>query len=592
MKYLLFLILLPSIGFAAAFVPDDPYFDPFTYDGGELYAGQWHLLNQAPVTGDSAGLDVNIWEAWSNGFTGAGVIIGIVDDGTQGNHPDLIDNFENDYSWGFGKDAATNLGESYRGGPVRSGLGSDGDSHGTSVAGVSAARGDNGIGMTGAAPYSGIAGLRLINAEDPSGRSFGEIEAAAILYQGQTDGSGNSNPFVAPSWDSVPVRVKNHSYGPQEGFQLYPGFDKVVNALEESASHGVIHVWASGNQRMTERNPWPTADASKSLSGALPENIIVAALGSDGKYSSYSSYGSSVFVTAPSSGIDGYGIATTDRTGSSEGYNKVPSDPDQALDSPDGYNYTSRFGGTSSASPLVAGVMALGVAANPDMDHRMAKHILVSTSRVVDAGDSSSTGRWIVNGAGNAFNNNYGFGLVDAGAFTETATRVDRVTEQTFYSTGEQVVNRSFASEGDDEISESFVVAVDPAEKQALEYVMVEMTIIGLETDWNTYEGGSGVSWGTFLPGLPLPLGLAMSCSSTIEPCRRPIGNCVGIIMTTSWIGNLSATRIGAKMLKALGSWNSTMIRAMTLLALCRITNLPQPWASSSSFQSRRPMPF
>tara|TARA_R100000027_G_scaffold67597_1_gene67081 strand:+ start:1217 stop:3064 length:1848 start_codon:yes stop_codon:yes gene_type:complete len=494
---------------AVPFEPDDPYYNPYYYDGGsELYAGQWHLDNQAPISVNNAGLDVNVLEAWGNGWTGAGVIIGIIDDGVEGSHSDLVDNFWNAYSWGFGKDQATNLGESYRGFPVVDGLGGNGDNHGTAVAGVAAARGDNGVGMTGAAPYAGIASLRFLSETYSGGISEEEAEAAAILYQGQTDLSGNPNPFVAPTWDSVPVRVKNHSYGPNVGFVLDEDSQLVLEAFEESASHGVLHVISAGNQRIEDGwDPWSTGDTNKILNSVLPENIIVAALGSDGVFSGYSSYGASVFVTAPSNGVDGFGIATTDREGESLGDNKNPSAPDPALDFSDGYNYTSDFGGTSSAAPLVSGIMALGVEANPNMDYRMAKHIMVRTNRVVDAGDSSSTGRWIVNGGGNSFNNNYGFGLIDAGAFTEMASQSIEVTEETEYESGEIEVNQSFADEGDNEITETFEVSVDSSIDQPIEMILVEMTIIGLETDWATYSGGTGSIMGDFSAWLTSPFG-------------------------------------------------------------------------------------
>ena len=60
--------------------------------------------------------------------------------------------------------------------------------------------------------------------------------------------------------------------------------------------------------------------------------------------------------------------------------------------------------------------MALGKQANPNMDVRLAKHILARTSTIVNASDSSQTsdGGWRTNAAGIHFNQNYGFGLINA----------------------------------------------------------------------------------------------------------------------------------------------------------------------------------
>jgi subtilisin-like proprotein convertase family protein len=67
------------------------------------------------------------------------------------------------------------------------------------------------------------------------------------------------------------------------------------------------------------------------------------------------------------------------------------------------------------------------------MDGRLAKHMLVRTSRVVDPWDATPTsgGGWKTNGAGFRFNPNYGFGVIDAGALAATS--------RLYYSSGPQV---------------------------------------------------------------------------------------------------------------------------------------------------------
>ncbi|CAH1397443.1 unnamed protein product [Nezara viridula] len=43
--------------------------------------------------GAEDGLDMNVGPAWAKGYTGKGVVVSILDDGIQTNHPDLIDNY-------------------------------------------------------------------------------------------------------------------------------------------------------------------------------------------------------------------------------------------------------------------------------------------------------------------------------------------------------------------------------------------------------------------------------------------------------------------------------------------------------------------
>ena len=68
-------------------------------------------------------------------------------------------------------------------------------------------------------------------------------------------------------------------------------------------------------------------------------------------------------------------------------------------------------------------------------------------------------------------------------------------------------MNQSFAAEGDNEITEVFEVSVDSLLKQPIEMIIVEMTIVGLETDWDTYIGGTGSILGDFSAWLTSPFG-------------------------------------------------------------------------------------
>lgn len=363
------------------FAPNDP-----------LYPQQWHLENAAGAP------DVNAAGPWSRGVTGAGVTIGIVDDGLQHAHPDLSPNYVAADSWDFGEDDADPS-------PV-----SSGDRHGTAVAGVAAARGGNALGVTGAAPEAGLAGLR-IDFDLQTTQMFSD----ATLYHSS---GGNTD-----------IDIKNHSYGISVPYVSTPN---EVAALRTSASYGTLHTVAAGNERddhgryfdvdgdgyLTPDVDWAAdGDANKKDLQHAQESICVAALSYDGRYSYYSNWGANVFCTTPSNDSGTFGITTTDRVGTS-GYSSG--------------DYTSFFGGTSAAAPLAAGVLALGRQLRPDMDERLAKHILARTCAMVDPADPD----WQTNAAGFHFNENYGFGLVDADAFTLLAQAAPYVTPLLIETTG------------------------------------------------------------------------------------------------------------------------------------------------------------
>jgi len=423
-----------------SFWPNDPY---FFYNAAERpnFPGQWHLVNQGPASiyfysvnylktttqMINSGVDAGLRQAWNLGYTGDGVTIGIVDDGVDGSNYDISPGYRTDLSKNFSDNVSLSNAPQ---GPQ-----SIKDNHGTSVAGVAAARGGNGIGGTGAAPYAGIAGLRinLQNSEEIGGNIICPAGDPCISNQNFEDAyywKSGVNTTTGAIESAPEIQVKNHSYGDEGTFNAQA--NSVTQALKRTAVNGVIHVFAAGNARDKKAE-----NANKDPNTNNSSVVTVAALGSDGKFANYSSYGSSIFVTAPSNRSDytGFGITTTDRTGADRGYNRYSSSNtsgDQDDFFPD-TSYTSGFGGTSSAAPLVSGVMALGKEANPEMDVRMAKHALVKTSTIVDVNDASdsSFGGWKTNGAGNKFNPNYGFGNINAGAFVPKVRDVAYVTEQT-----------------------------------------------------------------------------------------------------------------------------------------------------------------
>jgi len=393
----------------AAFVPNDPFYLPIA----PHLPGQWHLYNQAPAgltdyfSGNvfvNAGLDSNVLPAWNNNWTGQGVVIGILDNGVQGDHPDLAENYRADLSYDFVLNTASQ-------GPV-----AGTDNHGTPVAGVAAARGGNGIGVTGVAPFAQIAGLRIFTGTTIADSGV----ASALRWKSGFDGT---NYIGDPE-----IHIKNHSYS-YGFFGVYAPSPLQFQAIEDTTKAGVIHVYSAGNSFENE-----LSDSNKVLNQSSPYAITVAALGSDGTAANYSSFGANVFATALSGTFDphGFQITTTDRTGAA-GYNDGSG---QYLSPLGAGNNHYDFNGTSASAPLVSGILALGKQANPGMDARMAKHVLAMTSDVVDAGDTSaaSAGGWQTNGAGYKFNPRYGFGNINAGDFVSkvhTAGYVSGMTMDT-----------------------------------------------------------------------------------------------------------------------------------------------------------------
>ena len=168
---------------------------------------------------------------------------------------------------------------------------------------------------------------------------------------------------------------------------------------------GNILTWAAGNGLGSNDNANYDGYANSRYT------IAVTAISHDGEQSWYAEPGANILVAAHSQG-DGEGITTTDITGSG-GYNNSG-------------NVTHDFGGTSSATPLAAGVIALMLEANENLTWRDVQHILVNSARMNDASDTS----WELNGAGHDVSHKYGFGVVDAGAAVSMAETWSLVGEE------------------------------------------------------------------------------------------------------------------------------------------------------------------
>lgn len=408
------------------FVPNDPLFAYQTGTPGY----QWHLKNTGQNNGE-AGMDVNVVPTWDL-YKGAGVSIGIVDDGLEVSHPDLVANVNTLIDYDFnGQDDDPSPGED--------------DFHGTACAGVAAARGNNGIGISGVAPEATLVGMRLISAPTTDLE-----EADAFLHQKDA------------------VHIKSNSWGPYDGAYGFGGPGPLsLAAMQEAATtgrggKGTVFLWAAGNGNGNGD------DSNYDGWANSPYAIAVSAINEKGRQSWYSEPGSNILVCAPSNGGK-QGITTTDIT-SVNGYNVGESTP-EFPDYTD-TNYTNTFGGTSSATPAVAGVVALMLQANSNLTYRDVQEILVRTAVKNDEFD----GDWVQNGAGYHFNVKYGAGSVNALAATnmaQTWTNVPALQTHTLTANG---VNLAVPDFDEDGITHTFNVA--PANSLRLEHVTVKVKAV------------------------------------------------------------------------------------------------------------------
>ena len=349
-----------------------------------LFSEQWHLQNTGQTNGGVSGEDVNITGAWNN-YRGSGVVIGIVDDGLDWEHADL----DNYYADNLDYDFCGNDGDptpSYN------------DAHGTAAAGVAAAAGNNSIGVSGAAPLASLAGLQLISCSTTDVR-----ESNALSHERQS------------------IDIYSNSWGPSDNGNTVeaPG-PLMTAAFEENieigrGGLGNIITWAAGNGLDDNDNSNYDGYANSR------HTIAVTAVTHRGVQSWYAEPGANILVAAPSDG-DGEGITTTDNEGNG-GYRNG--------------DYTDDFGGTSSATPLVSGVIALLLDANENLTYRDIQHILVQSSRKNDASDSS----WSANGAGHEVSHKYGYGVVDASAAVDLAVNWNHVDEEISFLSGNLDMN-------------------------------------------------------------------------------------------------------------------------------------------------------
>jgi subtilisin-like proprotein convertase family protein len=314
------------VNFERHFIPNDPRF-----------GNQWHLRNIGQG-GGTTDADADVDLAWDvNQGGSSSIIVAVIDDGVQSNHPDLSiwtnpgevdgDGVDNDgngwvddiHGWNFV--TLTNASE-----PIGT------DAHGTAVAGVAAARGNNGLGVVGPAYNSPVMSIKVFHNNATAAL---DDFASALLYAAGITADGNG------TWRSGDL--VNNSWG---GGGPFPSMNAAlaIGVVDGRSGLGSTYFFSSGN------NGSGVLGEPSGQSAVTPGVIAIGSTTNQGFRSGYSQYGAALDIVSPSNGGT-LAIDTTDRTGA------------------DGYaagDYTGTggtgFGGTSSASPLAAGIGALALA--------------------------------------------------------------------------------------------------------------------------------------------------------------------------------------------------------------------------------------
>lgn len=391
-----------------------------------LFKKEWYLKNVGQ-SGGIPGLDLNVEDAWAQGFTGKGITTAIMDDGIDYLHEDLRHSYNAKASYDFSSN------DPY---PYPRYTDTWFNSHGTRCAGeVSAAR-DNNICGVGVAYNSQVAGLRML--DQPFMTDL--IEANAMGHM------PNDIDIYSASW------------GPTDDGKTVDGprnmtMRAIVKGVNEGRhGRGNIYVWASGDGGADD-------DCNCDGYAASMWTISINSATNDGQTAGYDESCSSTLASTFSNGkstLRDAGVATTDL------YN----------------NCTTTHSGTSAAAPEAAGVFALALEANPNLTWRDMQHLTVLTSKRNSLFDPYLKHHWKYNGAGLEFNHLFGYGVLDAGAMVDLAQKWKPLPERFHCTAGSVKKEMKFGTEQPIELKIDTDACVGTEnEVNYLEHVQVFVTL-------------------------------------------------------------------------------------------------------------------
>ncbi len=334
-----------------------------------LFPRQWHLQNTGQ-SGGTAGEDIRAVAAWA-ATKGLGARIAVIDDAVETLHQDLWPNVVANASFSY---RAASRGSAW---PLPCSIDDD---HGTAVAGIAAARDDNGLGVVGVAPRAGLVGYSAL-------QTSSDADITDALNRGLADNG-----------------VYNNSWGSPDDGLVNPAGASFLAAIDNGIAtgrggRGAVYVFPGGNGGCYALDNFGRCvSETTGLDGYLNHRGVIAVCAVDhrGRHPSYAEPGANLLVCAPGSDTSVTSSITTTKVLSA---------------------YRDDFGGTSASVPMVSGVVALMLSANPNLTWRDVRLILAQTARRNDSADAG----WAAAADGRAYHPKYGFGVVDAQAAVAAA---------------------------------------------------------------------------------------------------------------------------------------------------------------------------
>ncbi|XP_067140914.1 furin-like protease 1, isoforms 1/1-X/2 [Centruroides vittatus] len=330
------------------------------------WSEMWYL-NRGP------GLDMNVQEVWAQGVTGKNVVVTILNDGLEKDHPDIAQNYD--------PEASFDINDHDPDPQPRYDL-LDTNSDGTRCAGEVAAQANNSFCAVGVAYGAKVGGVKMLD-----GDVTDVVEARSLSLNRQH------------------IDIYSASWGPNDDGKTVEGPGVLATrAFTDGIKYGrrglgSIFIWASGIGGREHDNcncdGYTNAIWTVSVNSATENGLVPW----------YSEACSSTLATTYSSGFTGERrIVTTDLR----------------------QQCTSSHGGTAVSASLAAGICALALEVNNKLTWRDMQHIVVRTARP----ENLHSKDWKINGVGRNVSHSFGYGLMDAAAMVDLSRRWVTVPQQ------------------------------------------------------------------------------------------------------------------------------------------------------------------